>query len=155
MTRKQRYPETDSFIYHNQNPKNKITGDCCFRAISLGLNQDYNLTVMEMAKNMCNTGYALNDSKGEESYLKSKGWIKHSQLRKEDNTKFTGKQFATWLSINYPHGEIGNVICHIGGHHTVCFKPTYHGDGFNCRYKCHDIWDSTSGCIGTWWTNAR
>lgn len=152
MKRTERYPETSSFVYYNRNPKNRVTGDCTFRAISLGLNENYNTIVMEMAQNMCKTGYALNDTKGEESYLDTKGWVKHKQLRKDDNTKYTGTEFASWLSVNYPNGEIGNVICHIGGHHMVCFKPTWHGDGINCRYKCHDIWNSTAGCVGNWWT---
>lgn len=152
MKRLDRYPETSSFIYYNRNPKNRITGDCAFRAISLGLNEDYNKVVMEMAENMCKTGYALNDAKGEESYLETKGWVKHKQLRKDNNKKYTGTEFANWLSVNYPNGEIGNVICHIGGHHIVCFKPTWHGEGINCRYKVHDIWNSTAGCVGNWWT---
>lgn len=152
MTKAEKYPETSSFIYHNQNPKHRITEDCEFRAISLALNQDYNTTVLEMASIMCETGYALNGAKGEAAYLTKKGWIKQKQLKKSDGTKYTGKQFANWLSINFPNGEIGNIIAHIGGHHVVCFKPTYHGDGFNCRYKCHDIWDSTDGCIGNWYS---
>ena len=153
MKREKKFKETDTFIYYNANPKNRITGDCSFRAIATGLEQDYNQTVMEMAQHMCKTGYAMNDSKGENSYLtKVKGWIKHSQPKHDNGTKYTGKEFAIWLSLKYKNGEIGNVICHIGGHHTVCIKPTYHGDGFNCRYKIHDIWDSTDGTIGTWWT---
>lgn len=155
MGRHRIYPETASYIYHNQNPKNRITGDCCFRAMSLALNQDYNTTVREMADTMCKTGYAMTDSKGESAYMAEKGWHKQKQLKHTDNTKYTGEQFASWLSINFPNGEIGNVVCHIGGHHTVCFKPTYSGDGINCRYKCHDIWDSTYGTIGTWWTKYK
>lgn len=154
MKRIDKYPETASFIYHNQNPRNRVTGDCVFRAMSLALDQDYNQTVMEMAENMCKTGYALNDTKGEETYLASKNWFKHKQLRHDDNKKYTGREFASYLSINFPNGEAGNVICHIGGHHMVCFKPTWHGEGFNCKYKCHDIWDSTMGTVGMWWTKA-
>lgn len=153
MKRSDRYPETSSFIYYNRNPRNRLTEDCAFRAFSLGLDQDYNKTVLEMAQHMCKTGYAMDGTIGEGSFLtKEKKWIQHRQLKHDDGTKYTGKQFADWLSINYPNGEIGNVICNIGGHHVVCFKPTYHGDGFNCRYKCHDIWDSTGGCVGIWWT---
>jgi len=152
---KRKYPETDSFIYFNQNPKNKITGDCTFRAISLALEQDYNTTVMEMAAMMCKTGYALDDSKGIDYYLKSKGWVKHSQPRMYDNTKYTGKQFAKWLSINYEEAELGNIIANIGGHHITCFKPTYHEEGFNCRYKIHDIWNCSYKCIGNYWTKER
>ena len=152
MKRIDKYPETTSFIYYNRNPKNRITGDCVIRAISTALDKDYNETIRELAEIMCKTAYCMLDHKGYGEYLKSKNWIKHPQLKHNDNTKYTGKQFATWLSVNYPNGEIGNVFCHIGGHHVVCFKPTYHGDGINCRYKCHDIWDSTDGCVGNWWT---
>ena len=133
-TRQQKYPDTDTFHYYNANPKNRITGDCSFRAISTALNQDYNQTVMEMAELMCKTGYALNDTKGEEAYLKSKGWVKHSQPKHSDGTKYTGKEFCKEFK--------GTCIAHIGGHHIVCIK-----DG-----KVLDIWDSTNGCIGNYWT---
>lgn len=152
MKRQNKFPETPHFIWHNQNPKGRITGDCVFRAFSLGLDEDYNELVMEMAKSMVETGYALNDKKGERRFLEKKGWVKHKQPRHDDNTKMTGKEFCTWLSINYPKAEIGNVICHIGTHHMVCIKPTYHGEGFNCRYKVHDTWNSSGGAVGVWWT---
>ena len=152
MKRIDKYPETAYFVYHNQNPKNKHTEDCVFRAFSLGLDQEYDKTVLEMAKIMCETGYSMIGAKGESAYLKSKAWIKNKQLKHDDGSKYTGKDFAAWLSIKYPNGEIGNVICHLGSHHTVCFKPTFHGDGINCRYKCHDTWDSTGGKVGVWWT---
>ena len=64
-TRMEKYPTTSTFVYNNVNPKNRITGDCVFRAFALAMEQDYNTTVMEMAELMCKTGYALNDSKGE------------------------------------------------------------------------------------------
>lgn len=133
-TRQQKYPDTDTFHYYNANPKNRITGDCSFRAISTALNQDYNQTVMEMAETMCETGYALNDKKGEEAYLKTKGWIKHSQPKHADGTKYTGTEFCKEFE--------GTCIAHIGGHHIVCIK-----DG-----KVWDTWDSTNGCIGNYWT---
>lgn len=152
MKRIDKYPETSSFIYFNANPKNRITGDCTFRAISLALNEDYNSTIMNMAKVACETGYAINDHKGIDRYMKKKGWIKRSQPRKCNNLKYTGKQFCAYLSSNYPNGELGNIVANIGSHHIVCIKPTDHGDGINCRYKIHDTWDSSDGCIGNWYT---
>ena len=144
MKRSDKYPETKSFVWFNANPKNRITGDCSFRAISTALGQDYNTTVMEMAEMMCKTGYALNDSKGEEKYLESKGWVKHRQPRKSDGTKYTGKEWCDWLN-RYTNG-CGNIVCHIGGHHIVAIIQK---DG---QYKVHDTWDSTDGCIGNYWT---
>lgn len=134
MKRQEKYKDTSTFHYYNANPKNRITGDCVFRAFSLAMNQDYNTTVMEMAKLMCETGYALNDTKGESKYLERKGWVKHSQPKKWDGTKYTGEEFCKIFK--------GTCIAHIGGHHMVCIK-----DG-----KVWDIWDSTDGCIGNYWT---
>ena len=143
MTRENKYPETTTFHFHNQNPRNRITGDCVFRAISLGTGKDYNDCVMEMAQLMCETGYALNDTKDIESYLKSLGWNKNKQPRKSDNTKYTGVEFCKYLNKYYT-GD--TVIANIGRHHIVCIKR------YNGKFKIHDIWDSTDGCIGNYWT---
>lgn len=151
MKREDKYPETRSFMYFNANPKNRITGDCWLRAVCTGLGEDYNQVLREMVEVHLETGYELSDDKAVDRYLKSKLWTKQKQPRKDDNTKYTGKEFCDWLSVNYPKGEIGNVICNIGGHHMVAIKPTNHGDGINCRYKVLDIWNSTGGCIGNWW----
>lgn len=151
MRRPDKYPDTEYFHYHNENPKNRITGDCAFRAIAKGLEQDYRTTVMEMAQMMCETGYALNDKKGEDKYLKSKGWGKHYQPKKPDGTKYTGKEFCRLLE-QYSNPRFGkntlrgNVIAHIGGHHIVVFVREE-----NRKYRCYDIWDCTEGCIGNFW----
>lgn len=154
QTFQQKYPCTSTFEWYNANPKGKITGDCVFRAFALALDQDYNQTVMEMAELMCETGYALNDKYGEEEYLKRKGWIKQKQPRKPDNTKYTGEEFCKvqqkWLHDESLHGAeykdgiiiSPKILCHIGGHHMVAIV----------NGKVHDIWDSTGGCIGNYWT---
>lgn len=136
-TRQEKYPETKTFHFYNANPKNRITGDCVFRAFALAMEQDYNEIVMEMAKLMCETGYALNDTKGENKYLKLKGWTKHPQPRKVDGSKYTGKEFCELIAKKNKR-----YIAHIGGHHVVAIV-----DG-----KVNDIWDSTNGCIGNYWT---
>ena len=100
MTRQERYPETSSFHYYNANPKKRITTDCVIRAITTALEQDYNTTVMEMAAMQCETGYDDGDTKLYNKYLQSKGWVKHAQPRKADNTKYTGKEFCKELNHN-------------------------------------------------------
>ena len=152
MKRQDKYPETDTFLYYNANPKNRITGDCWLRAISTGLEEDYNEVLMEMVQVHIDTGYEMSCDKAVDRYLESKGWVKHKQPRKDDNTKYTGSEWCKWLSVNFPKGETGNIICNIGGHHMVAIKPTNHGDGINSRYKVLDIWDSTYRCIGNYWT---
>lgn len=137
MKRQEKYPETNTFHYYNANPKNRITGDCTFRAVCTALEQTWEQTVMEMAELSCRTGYAINDKKGIERYLKEKGWTKHSQPRKADNTKYTGKEFCEQIAkknVRY--------IANIGGHHIVAI----------INKKVYDIWNSTDSTIGNYWT---
>lgn len=136
-TREQKYPNTDTFTYYNANPKNRVTGDCVFRAICTALEQTWEQTVMEMAELSCKHGYALNDTKGIEKYMEYKGWKKCKQPKKSNGTKYTGAEFCKIFK--------GTCVANIGGHHVVCIK-----DG-----KVLDIWDSTYKCIGNYWVKEK
>ena len=137
MTRQEKYPETRTFHYYNANPKNRVTTDCVIRAISTATEIPYNRVVMEMAELQCKTGYDDGDVKLYELYLKQYGFVKHKQPRKADNTKYTGKDFC--LKIAKKHVR---YVANIGGHHVVAIV----------NGKVYDIWDSTGGCIGNYWT---
>ena len=126
--------DTDTFKYYNANPKNKHTGDCTIRAICTALEQPYEQTVKELVELWLKTGYEMTDSRCFNKYLELKGWIKNRQPRKADNTKYTGKEFVKIFK--------GTCVANIGGNHTVCIK----------NGKILDIWDSTNGCIGNYWT---
>lgn len=136
MKRQDKYPDTNTFRFYNANPKNKFTCDCGIRAISTATQIPYNQVVMELAEMQCTTGYDVGDTKLINKYLQSKGWIKHTQPRKADNTKYTGKEFCE--RAHYYE----NYIANIGGHHIVAII-----DG-----RVYDTWDSTDGCIGNYWT---
>lgn len=151
MKREDKYPDTSTFHYFNANPHKRITGDCIIRAISTATGIPYNDVVMEMAKLQCETGY---DADGLiDRYLKSKGWIKNKQPKREDGTKYTGKDFCKVLQKHFPLDVDGamtfdgieithRIVANIGGHHIVAIM-----DG-----KVWDIWNSTDGCIGNYWT---
>lgn len=151
MKRSDKYPDTPTFCYYNANPKNRITGDCAYRAISLATGLDYNDVVMKLAEIHVKTGYEPTMTKGLDAFMKSIGWIKHNQPRKADNTKFTGKEFCELLNLD-PLAIGKRILCNIGGHHMVCIMET---KGLNGRFKVHDIWNSTGGCVGNYWTPPR
>lgn len=136
MRREQKYPNTSTFQFYNANPKNRAGGDCVVRAICTALNQSWEQTVRELTEVGIKHGYVLNDKKTYEKYLESKGWTKHKQPKKPDGTKYTGKEFCE-RARTYE-----NYIAHIGGHHMVAI----------INAKVYDIWDSTDGCIGNYWT---
>ena len=140
MKREDKYPETEWFHLFNANPKKRVTGDCTFRAICTALEKPWETVVMEMAEVSCRTGYAINDKKGIERYLKEQGWIKMPQPKKANGTKYTGKQFCKNIN-RFGLGKTLRVIANIGGHHIVAIV-----DG-----KVWDTWDSTDGCVGNYW----
>lgn len=147
MKRQDKYPETNTFHFYNANPKNRITGDCVTRALCTALNVPYNVCVMEQAEIQCKTGYDNATSQGANHYLKGKGWVKNPQPRKPDGTKYTGEEFCLMLNrIKHFHGK--SIVANIGGHHMVCIKEV------NGKFKVHDHWNSTGGCIGNYWTKA-
>jgi len=151
MKRQDKYPDTSTFHYFNSNPKNRVTGDCVVRAIATACNVPYNKVVMDLAEIQCKTGYDGSTNKGMSILLEKYGWTKHPQPRKEDNTKYTGKEFCEYLHEYSNHAYIpyinGNVVANIGGNHSVAFV-----DEGNRHYRCYDIWNSTKGCIGNYWT---
>lgn len=125
---------TETFVYYNANTRGKKTTDCVVRAICTALAQDYNTTARELLEFWLKTGYEMADVKCFGKYLESKGWKKQKQPRRPDNTKYTGKEFVKIFK--------GICVANIGGNHTVCIK----------NGKILDIWDSTNGCIGNYWT---
>lgn len=156
-TREEKYPDTATFHFHNENPKNRITGDCTFRAIATASGKAWETVVMEMAEMSCRTGYAINDKKGIEKYLNEQGWVKMKQPRKGDNTKYTGEEFCAvqkrylgyvaddvmTYGACYDDGIVisSNIIADVGGHHIVAII-----DG-----TVWDTWNSTHGCVGNYW----
>lgn len=136
MTRQEKYPETNTFHYYNANPKNRFTGDCVVRALCVAMEKPYEEVYRELLESALKTGYSVASKENYDRYLKANGWVKHKQPRKEDNTKYTGKEFCERAR---PYER---YIAKIGGHHIVAII-----DG-----KVWDIWNSTGGCIGNYWT---
>ena len=139
MKREEKYPDTSTFHYYNANSKNRITTDCVIRAISKASDVPYNDVVMDLAVRQCETGYDPSEVKNYGKYLEDLGFTKHPQPRKSDNTKYTGKEFCRYLRNK---GNTQDIVAHIGGHHVVAIIDN----------KVFDHWDSTSGCIGNYWT---
>lgn len=136
MRRQDKYPDTDTFKFYNANPKGLYSEDCVIRAVCTALNQSWEQTVVEMTKLGLQIGRVCNDSKTMEIYMERKGWVKHRQPRKPSGRKVTGKEFCKCAEF----GE--RYLCNIGGHHVVAVVDK----------RIHDIWDSTEGCIGNWWS---
>lgn len=152
MTRQQKYPDTETFHFHNANPNGKYTGDCVARALSVATGNPYSDIVRCLAEIQIATGYDGTSPEGFGRYLESEGWIKHKQPRMKSGRKYTGEVFCiAQQSLLFRDGAEGldvypskRIVANIGGGHTVAII-----DG-----KVWDTWDSTEGCIGNYWTKA-
>lgn len=139
MRREDKYPETECFVFDNVNPSNRFTNDCVIRAIAGAAEKPWD----EVFDGLCELAKKYhempNDRKVYGRYLERNGWVRCGQPRWDDGSKYTGKDFVEMYEGNT------NVVAHIGGHHMVCIKPK---DG---KYKIHDTWDSSGGCVGVYW----
>ena len=133
--------DTKYFHYYNANPKNKITCDCVVRALYGVLpNKTYEQIYKELLDVSIKTGHFINSKQCYEKYLSLQGFKKMKQPRKDDGTKYTGRDFCDEIkeySFNYPD----RIFAHIGGHHVVSI----------IEGRVWDIWDSTYGCIGNYY----
>lgn len=140
LSRAEKYQDTSTFRFFNANPKNRITGDCVIRALTVALDEPYETVYRELFEFSIKTKYMLNDKKCYEKWLETKGWIKQPQPRKDDNTKYTGKEFCEEVkeySFNYPD----RIFAKIGSHHVVAIVEG----------RIWDTWNSSSGCVGNYW----
>lgn len=152
--RQKKFSDTDYFHFHNANPKGKMTTDCVIRAVTTVLNQPYEQTLREMTEITIKTGYMLNENKGMEAYMKSKGWTKCKQPKKYDGTKYTGREFCRTLvhptyseelQLTDKSFEMNRVLANIGGHHTVAIMSG----------QIWDTWNSADGSIGIVWVKTE
>ena len=131
-----------------------MTEDCVVRAITTALNQPYDQTLRELTEMTIKTGYMLNGNKGIDKYMQSKGWTKCKQPKKDDGTKYTGKEFCRTLThpiyseelqLTNKSFEMNRVLANIGGHHTVAIVSG----------QIWDTWNSADGSIGIVWVKAE
>ena len=161
MKRQDKYPETKTFRFYNANPHNRITGDCVARAIATATDIPYNEVVQLMADYQIKTGFDPLYGSHLGGFMKTLGWVKHKQPRKANGTKYTGSEFCEELNVGF-FGFDGDpeviypsrIVANIGGNHTVAIIETKEPKTASVRYKVHDTWNSTDGCIGNYWTKA-
>lgn len=139
MKHSKKYPNTETFIFDNQNPKGLVqAGDCVIRAIALATKKEWKQVMMELAELSCETGYAPNMTENFNIYLERNGWKKMPMPKHDNGTKYTTKEFCQ------AH-KTGTFVVNIAGH-TFCVK----------NGKVHDTWDVSkcSNRIGNYWKEA-
>lgn len=129
--------DTTSFHYYQLNPSNISTGDCVIRTLGTAFDMTWEEVFDELSIICKKYHYSMGDDKAYSRLLKAHGCVLNGCPKKEDNSKYTGREFCKDLA--YPGVR---YIAHIGANHMVCIKDN----------KIWDTWDSSEGCIGKVWT---
>lgn len=122
------------YVKYNVNSKTDKAGDCVIRAISLALNQDWEITF----KDLCEIGLKKhrmpNDRLVFSEYLKKKGWVKCSEPRNWDNTRMTVEAAVKYIKES-------PIIINAGNLHVTCAINGNIYDTWNCSKKMmHTYW---------------
>ena len=117
------------FEKKNVNPKNRKTGDCVIRALTVATGKPYADVYKELFDISLATGYILNEKRVEDKLLEKYGFIKHKQPRKNDNTKYLIGELDALTS---PRG----VVVARCAHHLTVVVDGVLVDTWDCRYKC-------------------
>ena len=122
------------YVKENVNFKNKKTSDCVIRALSKASGKDYKVVAKELFDLYMKYGYMINDKHCYEKWLDENGFIKQSQPRKYDNTKYTIGEIDKLINPNY------KVVVSCANHLTCVVD-----------YTLVDIWDCRNKCIGNYY----
>lgn len=143
VNRRNKYPDTATFHWHNANPKNRVTAaDCVIRAIALTSDRSWDDTLLGLTEVALKMKRVPNEPECYGRYLESLGFRKMPQPKKPDGTKLTGSEFCSdVLSVKY--GGF-TVVANMPGHAVCCMEH----EG---RFKVWDTWDSSDRTIGVFW----
>ena len=123
------------FVNYNANPKNKKTSDCVIRAICTALEVSWEQVYKEMLDVALRTGYAISSKQNYTKYLSIKGYEKQKMPRRNDNSRYTIKEFIDELA-----DPNKTYIIDMANHVTVASAG-----------KLYYIWNCGSKSVGNYW----
>lgn len=135
MKRQDKYPDTNTFKFHNANPKGRYTGDCIYRAATAATGLTYETVCRELCEMQIETGYA--DIQLMDKYLTSKGFSKQPRPTYSDGCHCKASDFILHF-LNDGHRP---VVANIGSGHVAAIVDK----------RLLDTWDCTYRTVGNYW----
>ncbi len=121
-----------SYLEKNVNPKNRKTGDCSTRALVSTLGISYEECLKLQMEESLKCYYDPTSKQVMERVLEKFGYVKMSQPRKLDGTKYEVRELDEICSKAIR--EKG-ILVTVANHHT-CIKNDSIIDIWNCGRKC-------------------
>ena len=117
------------FINYNANPKGRKTTDCVIRAICTALGDNWENTYRDLVNYSIRQGLMCSDKRAFTFYLNNKGYKMEKMPKREDNTRYTVKEFIDEIA-----DPKTTYIISIANHLTVV-KDKVLLDTWNCSRK--------------------
>ncbi len=128
---------TPQWVYINPNPKNRETGDCVIRAISLATGKPWAELLRDMTEWLIPRGEVFDEKKGFGAYLEQvHGFAKIPMPRKPDGRKYTLAEFL-------PRTKFGHNLHYVI---QLCNHLTYAR-----QEQFYDTWDCSGRCVLSYW----
>lgn len=118
----------EKLVIKNVNPKNKRTGDCVVRALTVATSISYEQVVKELVGIWLKTGFPYNDKRNYEVFLKNHNFEKMKQPRKKNGTKYLVGEINELVSKN-------DIVVISMARHLVCKTAEGIIDIFDPRQK--------------------
>ena len=122
----------------NVNPKNRKTGDCVVRALTVASGRPYIEVYKDLFELSLKTGYSIGEKRTYEKLLTLYGFTKFMQPKKPDNTKYTIGEIDKLLDNN----AVAVVSC--ANHLTAVVSGSV-----------VDIWDCRDKSIGNFYLKRK
>ena len=126
-----------SYRQYNANPKNRKTGDCTTRALSIVLGISWEDALKLQYECAIKTKYGPFNKETLDRIMTEHGWVKMKQPRKENNKKYLVGEID---QITYPTERKEGILILIANHCTVVRND-----------NLFDIWDCRYKTIGNYW----
>lgn len=117
------------FMNYNANPKHRKTTDCVIRALCTALGDTWENTYRDLVNYSIRQGLMCSDKRAFDFYLHYKGYTKQKMPKREDNTRYTVKEFIDEIADTKK-----TYIISIANHLTVV-KDKVLLDTWNCSKK--------------------
>ncbi len=136
--------DTDYYKYYNANPSNHDTYDCVIRSLAVVLQKSWDDVFDDLVHIAHELKYDIADPHVYGRYLEINGYKKFNQLTYSDNTRYSAKDFCTYLDNAY--GLNVPVFARVGSWHVTSFV-----NGDNTHHKIWDTWNCGESKVGPYW----
>lgn len=123
------------YLKYNANPKNKRTGDCVIRALTVALDKKYEDVAKDLFEFSMKTYYSMNSKENFSGYLSKQGYLMQRMPKREDGTRYTVEEFIDELA------EVEGIYIVSVANHLTCIK----------NEQLIDIWDCSKKSVGNYW----